>query len=261
MKKNILVLDPKPSSREKLLEFGKDKSYQLIFADKGELVFNLVDEQPISLVIVELNLPDMNGVEVVKWLYHHHPEISVLIYTAEKSFDAALTGIRSKVEDYLLKPTKLENLLTTIEEIMALREFQKEKELLYKQIDRSLLRLKSMDQIQDEVKPTARITPVAHGVMYDLDQRLIWREGKKRQLTPTEADLLRVFLSNRGRVMTHSDIIVLVRGEEPSPGEAPEILRPWVSRLRAKLRPFMAENEEWIKNIRGSGYTFDERNR
>jgi len=63
-------------------------------------------------------------------------------------------------------------------------------------------------------------------------------------------------LENRGRVLTHRELVSLVQGYETSDFEAPEVLRPLVSRLRRKLTVFGGEG--WIVNVRGTGYVFQE---
>ncbi|OQY27003.1 MAG: hypothetical protein B6243_13475, partial [Anaerolineaceae bacterium 4572_5.2] len=72
----------------------------------------------------------------------------------------------------------------------------------------------------------------------------------------TEGKLLSVFLENRGRVMTHNEIVFLVQGFETTEWEAPEVLRPMISRLRKKLAIFPGM-EDWVSNVRGTGYVFD----
>ncbi|MFN2150077.1 MAG: winged helix-turn-helix domain-containing protein, partial [Anaerolineales bacterium] len=84
----------------------------------------------------------------------------------------------------------------------------------------------------------------------------IWRGNERVTLTPTEGKLLKVLLENKGRVMSHRDLVFLVQGYEITDWEAPEVLRPLVSRLRRKLSAF-PDGENWIVNVRGTGYVFD----
>jgi DNA-binding response OmpR family regulator len=94
------------------------------------------------------------------------------------------------------------------------------------------------------------------GITVDLERREMWRGSERAQLTPTESKLLSIFLENRGRVMTHQEIVFLVQGVEIHEWEAPEVLRPMISRLRKKLALFPGV-EKWVKNVRGTGYLFD----
>ena len=101
-----------------------------------------------------------------------------------------------------------------------------------------------------------RVISLPDGVMVDLSRREIWRGTDRVTLTPTEGKLLRVLIENKGRVMTHSDLVFLVQGYEVTDWEAPEVLRPLVSRLRRKLSTF-SDGDKWIANVRGTGYVFD----
>jgi DNA-binding response OmpR family regulator len=78
-------------------------------------------------------------------------------------------------------------------------------------------------------------------------------------LTPAEGRLLRVLLANEGKVFAHRELVLLVQGYDTSQREAPEILRPLVSRLRHKLDvfPFLSDH---IISIRGTGYVYEGEN-
>ena len=84
----------------------------------------------------------------------------------------------------------------------------------------------------------------------------MWRGAEKERLTPTEAQLLEIFVTNWGRVLSHEELAFLIQGFEVSGDEAPEILRPLISRLRRKLDSF-PEGKKWITSVRGVGYVFD----
>ena len=68
--------------------------------------------------------------------------------------------------------------------------------------------------------------------------------------------MLKVLLDNRGRVLSHRELVQLVQGYEVAEWEAPEVLRPLVSRLRQKLSKFPG-GKSWINNVRGTGYVFE----
>lgn len=74
--------------------------------------------------------------------------------------------------------------------------------------------------------------------------------------TPAEGRLLRVLIENPGRVYSHRELVLLVQGYDTSQREAPEILRPLVSRLRHKLEPFPALSDR-VVSVRGTGYLYE----
>ncbi|MFO8035241.1 MAG: winged helix-turn-helix domain-containing protein [Anaerolineales bacterium] len=97
---------------------------------------------------------------------------------------------------------------------------------------------------------------MADRVMVDLDRREMWRGEERVELTPNEGLVLSTFLENRGRVLTHQELVVEVKGKEVEEGRTPEILRPMISRLRKKLDAF-SKDRNWVRNVRGKGYVFD----
>lgn len=104
-------------------------------------------------------------------------------------------------------------------------------------------------------KPKSRqqVISLPDGVSLDLPRREMWRGAEKERLTPTEAQLLKIFVTNWGRVIPHLELVFLL---EVSDAEAPEILRPLVSQLRRKLDTF-PQGAKWITSVRGVGYVFD----
>ena len=94
------------------------------------------------------------------------------------------------------------------------------------------------------------------GTEIDLSRRQIKQKDTLVNLTPAEGRLLRVLLANEGKVFAHRELVLLVQGYDTSQREAPEILRPLVSRLRHKLEVFPALAEH-IVSIRGTGYVYE----
>ena len=95
------------------------------------------------------------------------------------------------------------------------------------------------------------------GILVDLFRRVVRQKNREVHLTPAEGRLLRVLLENPGRVYSHRELVLLVQGYETSQQEAPEVLRPLVSRLRHKLAVFPALMNR-ISSVRGTGYVYEE---
>ena len=103
---------------------------------------------------------------------------------------------------------------------------------------------------------------LGHGMVIDLSRREIWQtevdsnKVHRITLTPTEGRLMQVFVENPGKVFSHRELVTRVQGYVTSEWEAPEVLRPLISRLRRKLEGFPS-GRKWIRSIRGTGYVFD----
>ena len=94
------------------------------------------------------------------------------------------------------------------------------------------------------------------GTHIDLSRRQIRKKDQIIHLTPAEGRLLRVLIENPGRVYSHRELVLLVQGYDTSQREAPEILRPLVSRLRHKLEAFPSLSDR-IVSVRGTGYLYE----
>jgi DNA-binding response OmpR family regulator len=90
----------------------------------------------------------------------------------------------------------------------------------------------------------------------DLNKRTITWDDGGISLTPTEARLLGVLIQEKGKMMSHAELVHLCQGYRVDNEEAAKILRPVVSRLRQKLSGIPSW-QEWIKNVRGSGYVIE----
>ena len=104
--------------------------------------------------------------------------------------------------------------------------------------------------------PERQIASLPQGIMVDLERREIWRGNTRSHLIPTEGLAMRDFLENRGRVMPFEELVFLIKGDEVTEEEAPEIMRPIINHLRKKLDVFPGM-EKWIKSVRGIGYIFE----
>jgi len=128
--------------------------------------------------------------------------------------------------------------------------------LLVQQLDDTVQELKEVTGYTGKPKSHLKVISLPDGVSLNLARCELWSGAKKERLTPTEAQLLEIFVTNWGRVMPHSELVFSIQGFEVSGDEAPEILRPLISRLRRKLETF-PQGEKWITSVRGVGYVFD----
>jgi two-component system KDP operon response regulator KdpE len=101
-----------------------------------------------------------------------------------------------------------------------------------------------------------QIAELPDGTVVDFSRRQIRAGRRVTHLTPAEGRLLRILMENEGKVFSHRELVLLVQGYETSQREAPEILRPLVSRLRHKLDTFPVLSER-VASVRGTGYVYE----
>jgi len=116
----ILVVDDELFVRELLLEFLSAQGYEVSLADSGEKAVELMQTQPADLVLVDLKMPGINGIEALKQIKKIAPDILAIIMTGYPTIESSIEALRHGAYDYVIKPFKLDDLKSSIER--ALRE-------------------------------------------------------------------------------------------------------------------------------------------
>ena len=240
-KANILVVDDELIERQTLSDILRLEGYHVTALANGEAAVDHIRLNPVDLIILDLRMPGMSGLDVVKVIARISPDIEIIMLTAHGSIESAIEALRSQVHDYLLKPATPAQILESVVRGLARRE-AKLQEREHPQVD--------MGTAENAVVTLGDDTVVDYG------RRLIRSETKTIFLTPAESRLLRIFVENIGKVFTHRELVLLVQGYSTTQQEAPEILRPLVSRLRQKLSEIPSLMERLV-SVRGTGYVFE----
>lgn len=239
MKSNILVVDDEPVARQSLTDILKLEGYLVNSAPNGQAAVEYIRTHPVDLMIVDLRMPGMDGLEVVQVVNQVSPETEVILLTAFGSTESAVQALRLRIHDYLLKPASPAQIIASVK----------------KGLTRRLSRAKTNSVTTDTDEPIEVFT-LKDGTSVDLSRRQIKHKSKVEHLTPAEGRLLRILMENEGKVYSHRELVLLVQGYDTSQREAPEILRPLVSRLRHKLEQFPSLSER-VVSVRGTGYLYE----
>ena len=239
MKSNILVVDDEPVARQSLTDILKLEGYLVNSAPNGQAAVEYIRTHPVDLMIVDLRMPGMDGLEVVQVVNQVSPDTEVILLTAFGSTESAVQALRLRIHDYLLKPASPAQIIASVK----------------KGLTRRLSRAKTSSVTTDTDEPIEVFT-LKDGTSVDLSRRQIKHKSKVEHLTPAEGRLLRILMENEGKVYSHRELVLLVQGYDTSQREAPEILRPLVSRLRHKLEQFPSLSER-VVSVRGTGYLYE----
>jgi len=242
MKSNLLVVDDEDVARQSLTDILKLEGYNVASASNGQAAVEYVRTHPIDLMIVDLRMPGMDGLEVVQVVNQIAPDTEVVLLTAFASTESAVQALRLRIHDYLMKPAPPAQVIATVKKGLARRSAK--------------LQAKSNSGEISEIDEGAVEYTLNDGTVVDLSRRQIRIGRKIAYLTPAEGRLLRILMENAGKVFSHRELVLLVQGYDTSQREAPEILRPLVSRLRHKLAKFPALSER-VASVRGTGYFYE----
>jgi two-component system response regulator AtoC len=126
LNEKILIVDDERLIRQSLVKRLGEEGYEVISADNGKAAISLVEEDAPELVVLDLKLPDLNGIEVLKRLREIDNNLTVLIITAYGSIDTAIAAIRSGAYDYLTKPFDLETILLSVRQALEASNLKRE---------------------------------------------------------------------------------------------------------------------------------------
>lgn len=218
----ILICDDEPQIVRALRVILRDAGYEAVPAGSGEEALDLVAVHPPQAAIVDLMLPDIDGVEVTRRI-RGWSEMPILVLSAIGEEERKVEALGAGADDYVTKPFGPRELVARLE--AALRR----------------------------ATPEAGEPAIAvDGLEVDLAARTVRRQGEDVHLTPTEFELLRVLIRNRGRLMTHRSLLVEVWGVEYE--DDLQVLRAHVANLRRKIEP--AGKHVFIRTDPGVGYRF-----
>lgn len=235
----LLVVDDEAVARITLQKILQLQGYDVVAVASGELALQELVARNYHLLILDLKMPGMNGLEVLRQCSGVYPGLGVIIITAFGTMDSAIQAMRFRAIDYLLKPIPPPEIIRAVEKAMLVKE--KEEPLIAE---------------GESKREPAGIVSLNKKLTVDFTKRVINYNGNEIFLTATESKLLQILWDNRNRVIASSDIVWQVQNYRVDSEEAGRVLRPVMCRLRKKLDK-VPELKSWVRNIRGSGYVFD----
>ncbi len=234
----VLIVDDEEVAHLTLAEILRLEGYTIKAVNSGEAAIDALRDEDFDVMILDLKMSGMSGIDVLNSLETSHAGLAVIILTAYGSVDTAIQAIRHEVSDYILKPAAPEQVVESIE--------------------RALVKKRAVGLRKEESQPgyNRRVEILPGGASLAWDKRQIsWKTGTL-SLTPTEARLLKILFEHRNEMVGHSELVFQIQGYRLEMEEAAKILRPVVSRLRQKLSS-VPQWDDRIKNVRGAGYVLE----
>jgi two-component system, OmpR family, KDP operon response regulator KdpE len=222
---HILVIDDEPKIQRAIRTILTEKGFKVSTASRGEEGLTLAAANEPDLIILDLGLPDMDGVEVCTRLREWSP-CPIIILSVRDSEHDKVAALDKGADDYLTKPFGIEELLARVR--VALRHST------------------SRQGPQSKVVKAGSLT-------IDLVWHLVNLNEKEIKLTGTEYKLLAYLAANHGRVLTHQSILTNVWG--PADADHTEYLRVYMRQLRKKLEAD-PERPQYLLTEPGIGYRF-----
>jgi len=201
---NILIVEDEQRLAEVLKKQLEDSGYNAEIAYDGYIGKQLVEKKNYNLIILDINLPLLNGYDLCKEIRKTNSNIPIIMLTALGTTDNKVTGFEVGADDYVIKPFDFRELLARVNVFLRRSDavFKTEK-----------LRIADLE--------------------LDLDTKTVTRSGKKIDLTAKESSLLELFLKNKEKLLTRDFIIEQVWGIDFDPST--NIIDVYVNYLRKKI--------------------------
>ncbi|CUW08104.1 DNA-binding response regulator [Leuconostoc gasicomitatum] len=223
----ILVVDDEPAISTLLKYNLEQNGYQVTIATDGQSAYELIGEQTFDAILLDLMLPVMDGMTVLKNLRQDKIATPVLLVTAKGDEFDRVFGLELGADDYITKPFSLREVLARLKAVLR-----------RSQTERSTSDKPDVIEIQD--------------IVIDDNKKVVTKSGKNLTLTPREYELLLYFSQRVGRVIDRETILTAVWGYE-FVGES-RMVDMHISNLREKVEN-NPKSPQILKTVRGFGYT------
>jgi len=221
----VLVADDEPRITKLVAVTLADEGFRVVTASGGEEALRKAEEVRPDIVLLDIVMPDLDGIEVMRQLREWRP-VPVILLTAKGSNAEKARGLDLGADDYVAKPFHPDELAARV---------------------RSVLRRSA------GIAPGAGVLRIGD-LEIDLERRFMTRGGELVQLSRTEWQLLQHLAANHGKVVLHSELLTKVWG--PEYRDDMQYLRVWISRVRRKLGAAPGEPGP-ITTFQGIGYVLN----
>ncbi len=231
---HIAVVDDEPDITRLLANYLGANGFRVTELSGGQALMELMHRQPPDLVLLDIGLPDEDGLVIARRLREHWKTCIILVTGRSEPVDKVV-GLEIGADDYVTKPFDLRELLARVKAVLR----------------------RAAQDVQasgTDALPFSEQRYRFPGWVLDCaGRRLVAADGADVALTSGEFDLLRVFVTHPGRVLSRDFLLETTRGRQAAPFDrAVDVL---VSRLRKKLE-VVPSHPEILKSIRSAGYVF-----
>lgn len=258
---HILIIDDEAGLRRMMARVLQHAGYEVTTAANGQEGLALASEYTFDLIYLDIRMPGLNGLEVLKIIHTKYPDLPVVLFTAQPDLHSAVGALRHGAADYLLKPLKPQSVIDHTVAILVSKQEERRKRELQKQIDALQVELHSIQSSKGH-EVDLKLQQVPHvddrflkrgQLTLDLLTRRTSMNGRAASLPTTTFDYLVVLARHAPHVVDFQTLVAEAQGYETDRHEAQELSRWHVHHIRQVLEPH-PRNPIYLLNVRGMGY-------
>src|ERR1035437_278495 len=219
---SVLVVDDEPALRKVFRTSLAASGFLVKEARSGEEAVDILPQYPFDLVLLDINMPGIGGLEACREIRALAPKIGIVMVTVRDAENDMVRALEAGADDYLTKPVRFRELVARLRAVSR--------------------RLHAEDTLESLVLRVGDLE-------LDVKRRLLYRDGEFIHLTPTEFHLLALLMRHQGTLVTHAQLLRSIWG--PEYGTELDYLRSYVKALRKKIeenpsRPKYLLTEPWV---------------
>ncbi len=228
MAKRILVIDDEPVILESVGYNLKQEGYEVIAANNGETGLQLAKTEPVDLIVLDLMLPGINGMEICRTI-RQNSEVPIIMLTAKEGEIDKVLGLELGADDYITKPFSMRELIARIRTV-----------------------LKRANHSNGGRNAPSKVIEI-DDLRIDLPGHEVSVKGQAVNLSSKEFELLKIFINHPGQVLSREQLLTLIWGNDfYGDDRTVDVHIRW---LREKLEDNPSE-PKYIITVRGAGYKF-----
>jgi two-component system, OmpR family, alkaline phosphatase synthesis response regulator PhoP len=254
---HILIIDDEAALRQTLARILQQAGFEVTTAENGEQGLSFIQTTNFDMVFMDLRMPGIAGMDALKLIHAGHPNLPVILFTAQPDLNSAVEALRNGATDYLLKPLKPQAVIERAQTIIANQQKENRKREIAQQIEALQAELKSLTSGQGGPLQAANLGKdrfLKRGsLVLDLHKRCLIINEQAINIPPTSFDYLLVLARHSPNVVNYQTLVVEAQGYQADAREAQELTKWHIHQLRQAIEKD-THNPSYLLNVRGTGY-------
>jgi DNA-binding response OmpR family regulator len=253
---HLLIIDDEASIRQTLARILQQAGFEVTTAENGEQGLSFIQTTDFDLVFLDLRMPGMGGLDVLKLMHASHPNLPVVLFTAQPDLNSAVEALRNGATDYLLKPLKPQALIERAQSILTNQQKENRKREIAIQIEALQAELRNLETGSSSPLPASAPADrfLKRGVLVlDLHSRRLIINEQNINVPPTSFDYLLVLARHSPNIVSYQTLVAEAQGYQADVREAQELTKWHIHQLRQVIEKDV-HKPSYLINVRGSGY-------